>query len=198
MIKAVIFDFGGVFFTSWVPVFYSFEKLSSLPKERKKELMHGEMWKKLKYDEIDEDEYWNYIKKEVNLDVSIKELGRKLRETIKEKPEMNEIVKKLREKCNVFILSNHVRNWIDYCENKYHFKELFDKVYFSFDYHMDKPGREFFNLLFNETRLKPEECVFVDDADYNIKAAKKLGMKCIKFESSNQFKEEMSKLGVEI
>lgn len=46
-----------------------------------------------------------------------------------------------------------------------------------------KPDPAIYKLLFDRYCLKPEECLFVDDRDVNVEAAKNLGMKAFLFEA---------------
>ena len=56
------------------------------------------------------------------------------------------------------------------------FDELFDKSYFSFDIHLEKPDPRFFELILDHEHLLPEETLFIDDTARNIAAAKALGI----------------------
>ena len=56
------------------------------------------------------------------------------------------------------------------------FDELFNKSYFSFDIHLEKPDSRFFELILDHEHLLPEETLFIDDTAANIKAAKALGI----------------------
>ena len=57
------------------------------------------------------------------------------------------------------------------------FDELFHKSYFSFDIHLEKPNPRFFELILDHEGLVPEETLFIDDTEANIKAAQGLGIK---------------------
>jgi len=46
--------------------------------------------------------------------------------------------------------------------------------------------------------MKPEEAVFIDNRDWNIIPAKKLGMKTVLFRNNKQTFRELKKLGVKI
>ena len=60
----------------------------------------------------------------------------------------------------------------------YHeFDELFNKSYFSFAEHLEKPDPRFFELILDHEHLLPEETLFIDDTAVNIKVAKLLGIR---------------------
>ena len=42
----------------------------------------------------------------------------------------------------------------------------------------------FFSIFLNKYNLKAEECLFIDDKDYNIEAAKKLNFKAEVFQEN--------------
>ena len=41
---------------------------------------------------------------------------------------------------------------------------------------MVKPDREIYDLILNRYHLKPEECLFIDDLEPNVKAAQAVGI----------------------
>ena len=57
----------------------------------------------------------------------------------------------------------------------------FDGIVFSAPIRMAKPDAEIYQYLFQKYHLKPEECLFVDDLEQNIRAAEALGMDGIRF-----------------
>ena len=56
------------------------------------------------------------------------------------------------------------------------FDELFNKSYFSFAEHLEKPNPRFFELILDHEHLLPEETLFIDDTAENINVAKSLGI----------------------
>ena len=56
------------------------------------------------------------------------------------------------------------------------FKACFDKFYLSHQIMLRKPNTDIFNFVLNENKLKPEECLFIDDTKENTVTASKLGI----------------------
>lgn len=54
--------------------------------------------------------------------------------------------------------------------------DLFDKCYYSYLMGAVKPNADIFEMMLMDAKLKPEECLFLDDGDKNIVTAKKLGI----------------------
>ncbi len=58
-----------------------------------------------------------------------------------------------------------------------------------------KPNPQIFKILFERNNLAPEQCVFIDDREDNIKAATALGMQGICFQNPRQLRVELQKTG---
>ncbi len=67
----------------------------------------------------------------------------------------------------------------------------FDVVIFSAEAGMRKPTPEFFHWLLEKLGATPEESIFVDDYSENIKAAQALGLRTVKFCSADQARQEV-------
>ncbi len=74
----------------------------------------------------------------------------------------------------------------------------FNNVVVSCDVGVRKPNPKIYKIVLKKLKLSPEKCVFIDNQIWNIKPAKKLGMKTILFKSNKQTINDLKKLGVEI
>ena len=82
----------------------------------------------------------------------------------------------LRNKDKVFILSNNFKRKNEFYRKN--FSQIFqcvDKAYFP-ETGLIKPSIEALQLILSENHLKPEECIYFDDSDENIKVAQTLGI----------------------
>ncbi len=94
-----------------------------------------------------------------------------------------EAIEKIKKHYKIFLMSNtnviHYDLYIRDLQLRFgynEFDELFDKSYFSFAEHLEKPDIRFFELILDHEGLLPEETLFIDDTEANIKAAKSLGI----------------------
>ena len=94
-----------------------------------------------------------------------------------------EAIEKVKKRYKIFLMSNsNVIHYDLYVRDLqlrfgYHeFDELFNKSYFSFAEHLEKPDPRFFELILDHEGLLPEETLFIDDTAANIKVAKSLGI----------------------
>lgn len=66
----------------------------------------------------------------------------------------------------------------------------FSPVVVSCDVGLRKPNPEIYKLTLKKLKLKPSETLFIDNQEWNIRPAKKLGMKAILFKSNEQLFQE--------
>ncbi len=184
MIRNIIFDFGGVIYDIDHNLSkLAFEKLGVQNFDQ----IYGhqiqtQIFEKFEVGAIDESSFINQLKPFLSSKVAEEDIKnawcalligfdkRKL-----------DLLKKLRENYNIFLLSNsnsiHYKRFIKELNLHSDFRSLFDDVWFSFEKGMRKPDAEIYLELLKENVLKPEETLFIDDLDVNIEAAKELGIK---------------------
>jgi putative hydrolase of the HAD superfamily len=78
------------------------------------------------------------------------------------------------------------------------FDNLFEVEIYSFQIGVTKPHRKAFELILNALASKPSKCIFIDDQDINLLAAKKIGMSPVKFINPNQLLYSLKNLEVKI
>ncbi len=86
----------------------------------------------------------------------------------------------------IVVLSNAPDTLVPYLSNRYQVQDLFDKTYVSSDYHLVKPGKEFFFLALNEMGYQAKDAIFIDDHEENVLASRRLGMEGILFRNDQQ------------
>ena len=94
-----------------------------------------------------------------------------------------EALEKVKKHYKIFLMSNsnviHYDLYVRDLQLRFgynEFDELFNKSYFSFAEHLEKPDPRFFELILDHEGLLPEETLFIDDTAANIKVAKSLGI----------------------
>ena len=83
----------------------------------------------------------------------------------------------------IYVLSNASDKFYDYFPNFLPL-DFFNGIVLSSDIHILKPNEDIFKYILNKYNLKEEECLFIDDKDYNIEAAKKLNFKAEVFQEN--------------
>ena len=110
--------------------------------------------------------------------------------------EMIELIKKLKEKYDIFLLSDNFNALSQVLRKEENLKDLFLKMYFSDEMHLIKEDEKVFLYMLEDTGKKAEECVFIDDKEMNLVEPKKIGMQTILFEGIEAFKKDLASLGV--
>lgn len=108
--------------------------------------------------------------------------------------EMLAFAKKLGKRYQIAILSNSEQSY----EEKYdkRLTKVFSPIIYSHRERMIKPDKEFFELALKRLGVKPEESIMIDDAKENIKASKSIGMHAIQFKSLEDLKKQLELHGV--
>ena len=103
------------------------------------------------------------------------------------------LIKRLKQmKYSLIVLSNAnpVHAEINYKRGLY---SIFDKVYLSNEIKMAKPDKKIYDYVLKKSKLKPEECIFIDDREENVLVANELGIKGIVFTGYKELIYELNK-----
>jgi epoxide hydrolase-like predicted phosphatase len=210
MIKAIIFDVGGVL---------QDYKFSMLKMRKHTHLsIHDFMARKLKismdqwFDAIDT-AYADSIEGKISKQKELKIISSNLRITpnhlehlwirayqkyFKRNEGLFKIAEKLKkQEYKIIILSDqhHISKEALISERDY---KLFNQIFVSCDYGIRKPSPQIYKLVLKKAKLHPSQSVFIDNQKWNITPAKQLGIKTILFKNNKQTLRELKKLGVKI
>jgi epoxide hydrolase-like predicted phosphatase len=92
------------------------------------------------------------------------------------------------------LLTNNVREWEPYWRTMLPVDEVFDVVVDSGFVGMRKPERGIYELTLERLGLPGSECVFLDDLEVNVEAARELGMHGIVYRDADQAIAELDAL----
>ncbi|HJP63061.1 MAG TPA: HAD family phosphatase [Mucilaginibacter sp.] len=103
------------------------------------------------------------------------------------------IFKQLKEsgKYKIYALTNWSAETFPVAFERFEFLQWFDGIVVSGAEKMRKPTPEFYHILLDRYRVKPEDALFIDDNYRNILAAEKIGINCIHFISAEQLSKEL-------
>ena len=111
------------------------------------------------------------------------------------RPLIWEEMKILRKKgYKMYLLSNYSRELLNIHLKDTGIEELVDGGVISYQIHHVKPEPEIYQYLLDKYDLKAEDCLFFDDREDNVEAARKLGFSGIVVTSEEQLLEELQKL----
>jgi 2-haloacid dehalogenase len=96
----------------------------------------------------------------------------------------------------VHALSNWSTEKFALVRPRYRFFDWFDEIVLSGEVKLIKPDPKIFALLLERIGRRAQQCVFIDDLDVNVAAARRLGFKAIHFESPHQLGAELRRLRI--
>mgnify|MGYP002519684056 FL=1 len=88
----------------------------------------------------------------------------------------------LKHRYHILLLSNtNCIHWQWAVQHSFHYKgyevdDFFDRIYLSYELHMQKPDVEIFKYVLRDAVILPEETFFLDDSASNCSAAESLGI----------------------
>ena len=189
MIRAVLWDFGGVILTSPFEAFAAYERQLGLPEGfiRRVNTVNPDSnaWARLERSELDVVGFAAAFESEAR-DLGGELDGGQIVGLLAGaiRPQMVAALKRLRGSYRLACLTNNVANGDggDRRPEVVEVMELFDLVVESSKVGVRKPERRFYELACEQLGVEPAECVFLDDLGVNLKPAREMGMTTIKVE----------------
>ena len=83
------------------------------------------------------------------------------------------------------IISNDSSRWSKYLREKFNINQYFDVISISGDLKIQKPDERIFQITIEQLGCKAEDCLYVDDREGNLEAARKALMNAVMFNSRN-------------
>lgn len=194
MIKNIIFDLSEVIISGYWRIENLIEKKYGIPAEDflQQKINKYELFLDLMRGNLKEEDYWNELLKGMNWDITIEDLKNTAREYLNQPVEGTmEIIEQLKGKYQLILLSDHVKEWMQYIEQINHDIDLFDKKIFSYEIGSVKPDKQTFKTVLNRAQIIADETLFVDDHEINIKRAEEVGIHGIVFKNAEQLKQEL-------
>ncbi|SRR5258708_5694241 len=96
----------------------------------------------------------------------------------------------------VFILSNNFKERSEYYSHYPWIHEAVDQIYFSWQTGFIKPDPRAWQQILEENNLKPDECIYFDDQEKNLKAAENLGIKSFMFTNEEDLEKTVNKYAI--
>jgi HAD superfamily hydrolase (TIGR01509 family) len=176
MLKAAIFDLNGIFLQS--------EKLSERF-QRDYGVLISDFLPKLSeiMDAVRQPDagkafdYWGPVLKEWNVPLTEQRFWDYWFKAEHVSDGMVAFANRLRERgIKVFILSNNFKERADYYGQYPWAHDAVDKIYFSWQTGYVKPDVRAWSSILEEYQLAPEDCIYFDDQEKNLKAAESVGI----------------------
>lgn len=192
MIKTIIFDYAGVITPTKNNYIFAkkYHKRFGLTT---KELMTKSYnnWRPALISKTAELKFWRELSQELNIDSE--ELRDLIIKTFPIDSKVIEIIDKIKVRYKIVMLSNQVESWLEKVIDENNLRNKFHYFINSYNVGIKKPNKKIFLTALEKSGSKPEETLFIDDSEENIKAAQELGIQCIKYVAFEQFLKEFNR-----
>ena len=198
-VRAVVFDLGGVFLEGTVEKVIEFGAKVGLSRDEweviREDLFIGKgPWDELERGETTLDNFADILKnhlarKGINLDIEKARNFMGSPGDALDMPIRQEIVRAclaVRKIMPTALLTNNIMEWRDSWRGRMDVEALFDEVVDSSEVGMRKPEDRIYKLMEEKLGKKGDEILFIDDLGINLKAARQLGWRTLKYDSTSK------------
>jgi epoxide hydrolase-like predicted phosphatase len=196
-VEAVISDFGGVLTTPLVQSFMAFQNETGISMETLGQAMQG-------IAEADgEHPLFELERGRISEAAFLDRMARQLEPELGHRPEMHrfseiyfdalepnqpmiDLMRELATGHRMALLTNNVREWEPLWRSMLPVDEIFELVVDSAFVGCRKPEPRIYQMTLDGLGLEPGECLFVDDVEVNVEAARDLGLAAVHFRDNDQ------------
>ena len=194
MIKNIIFDMSEVIISGYHGIEKLLAKKRNIPAEivlkRKAETL--EIFLDTMRGKYTEEEYIDCLLNGTDWNITKDEFKEVIRENLNIPVQGTmEIVHKLSDKYNLILLSDYVREWMDYIKGNNTELNIFKKKYFSFETGMLKQDDGLFNYVIEDSNINPNETIFIDDYKSNVGKAEECRINGIVFTNAKDLAKDL-------
>ncbi len=204
MIKAIIFDIGGVFASQKTfnrAYDKAIEKYFGITPQDPAYKTSWTLFPEIEVGKISQNEFWRKFAeahqkpyRTEELYIFFEQVARKIKMR-KSMYEVAEILK--RNGITIAALSNSVKETVDILAKR-KFYDVFDYTFLSNEVRLRKPDKEIFQLAIQTMHIEPSQAIFVDDWLPNVEAAEKIGLHGIHFKTFPRFIRELRSFDIHL
>lgn len=198
MIKTIIFDIGNVLIDFDWDGFMKREFPNAdegLVAKLDEDVWGGGRWDRLDAGDDPEDVIQNIVNYDPEHEAELRKIFADVGDTLRKRPDTPSWLKELKSRgYKLLYLSNYSHYVMELAPEILDFLPLLDGGVFSCDVKITKPDRRIYEIIAEKYNLVPSECVFIDDLERNIKAAKDFGFHGIQFRTAEQAHKDLNVL----
>ena len=200
MIKAVIFDFGGVLLRTgslagrlaWE------EKLGLEYRQAEEVVFNSEMGRKAQHGAISYAELWQWVGDHFQLSsTDLQQFEADFWAGDVLDVQLVDLIRGLRPYYKTALISNAFNDLRDGLETNFHIADAFDVIVISSEEGVMKPHPRLYEIALEQLGIQAHEAVFIDDFAHNIAGAKEVGIAGIFFTPETDLAHELNLLGVQ-
>jgi glucose-1-phosphatase len=200
MVKACVFDMGGVLLSFDFSPFYDKVLPHCGPGVCREDLVHLANQRHDTFGRglISLETYFGQFREQLGVEMPLDAFAEAWNDIFTEMPETLALIRRLRQ-VRTLLLSNTDESHIAWVEQRFpDMLNLFEQTFYSHVLHERKPRPEAFRAVERTTGLMPEEHILIDDMQENIRAAEALGWRGVLFTTAASLGESLEMLGVRV
>lgn len=205
-IKNIIFDFGGVIINiDYHKTILEFEKLGIASFDKMfSQATQSHLMDRLEVGAITPSEFRNELRELMQQELSDEVLDHAWNEMLLDYPKHRlDFLLQIKPCYRTFLLSNtnkiHKDAYVASLKREHGYESLdgfFEKLYFSHEVGMRKPGHDIYQLVLRENGLKAEETLFIDDTPHNLTAPAEIGINVYHLAYGEDVVDMASRMGI--
>jgi FMN phosphatase YigB (HAD superfamily) len=185
--RVVIFDLSEVLIAGLLGVEHALADRLAMRPEVVLSALGSNLLHQLCRGELTEGQYLNQIITREGWDISADEIKPLIRENFHRRVAgMDEVLNRLSSQYELFLLSDHAQEWVDYIRKIHPFLEIFKRQFYSFEFGQIKQETSTFEKVLGQIKYAPRDCLFIDDSAGNIRSAGSVGIEGIQFRDAEQ------------
>ena len=198
MIKAVIFDVGGVLVRTNDHSHrrYWENRLGLQEGESEEIVFNSAMGQKAQIGEISDEELWAWVGQQLDLGEDLDAFRSAFWAGDVLDTKLISFVRTLRPAYQTAIISNATDSLRETLGDKFQIADAFDLIVGSAEEKVMKPDHRIYQIALDRLGCHPVEAVFIDDFAHNISAAQNLGLATIHYKVGTDISEELARLNV--
>ncbi len=197
--RNIIFDLGNVLIT-FDPLDFLIHLLNDAEKARLCQalIIQSPEWRELDRGQISVEQAQTiFIERQPALREAVELFFRHWLSMFQPIPETVSLVDELRmEGYRLYVLSNIIRESYEDLRERLTFWDRFEGIVVSYALKTAKPEPAIYRYLLDHYRLRPEECLFIDDMEANVAGARAVGIPAVRFDSAGDLRKMLQERGI--
>lgn len=198
MIKKIAVDLGGVLFSEGKTVLAGELDKLGYDSDLVTKLLTSPKSLDLRRGILSDGDFWVWFQKQApDYDATL--IKNKWYQSYKINHDVEKILKLLRKDYPLIAFSGNIESRVEYLDEKYHFRKLFNQEIYSHQHGFSKPEKAFVEVLLKEAGVPPNQLLYIDDSVEHASAAIPLGVNTIVFSQQiPQLKADLKKHGIKL